>query len=93
MTFDDHLTALIPRGLAPRHHQHYYLAMLRLEARRRSGDRLNPEETVRLGRWLSDVRSLSAVVLYDPETRDGFFLVPRLAEDDDIVRLEEWTAA
>ena len=89
MAIDEHLATLFPRNEVPRHQHHYYRAMLHLEARRRSGDSLNPEETARLDQWLNEVHSLSAVVHYDPETLDGYFLVPRLAGDDDIVHRAE----
>ncbi|MFD7308562.1 hypothetical protein [Promicromonospora sp. NPDC059942] len=46
--------------------------MLHLEARRRGGDSLNPEESARLKRWLDEVHLPSAVVHYDPETVDGY---------------------
>ncbi len=73
--------ALFPRAVAPRHQDHYYAAMLHLEARRRGGGSLNPEESARLKRLLDktsrrlvtqdrnyDVRRSSrCLVLPDPQ--------------------------
>ncbi|MGW2092889.1 hypothetical protein [Promicromonospora sukumoe] len=93
MSVDEHLAALFPRTVSPRHQHHYYAAMLHLEARRRGGESLNPEESARLKRWLDEVHSLGAIVYYDPETVDGYFLVPRLAGDEGIVHRGEGPAS
>ena len=92
MTIDEHLATLFPREVVPRHEHHDYKALLHLEARRRSGDGLSPDETERLEHWINEVHSLNAVVHYDPETLSGFFLLPRLAGDDDLIHRPERTA-
>jgi len=65
----------------PEHRHSYHLSMLRLEARRRGGEELGEAHLGRLGSWLRELQEINAVVLYDPETPDGFYLVPRLARD------------
>jgi hypothetical protein len=47
---------------------------------------LNQTDETRLDSWLREVKELGAVVLYDPDTPDGFYLVPRQERDTDIVR-------
>ena len=91
MTIDEHLATLFPREVVPKHEHHDYKELLHLEARRRSGDTLSPDEAERLERWLHEVRSLNAVVRYDPETLGGFFLLPRLAGDGDLIHRPERT--
>ncbi|MFP3714508.1 hypothetical protein [Puerhibacterium sp. TATVAM-FAB25] len=65
----------------PEHQHGYHPTMLRMEARRRAGQGPGAVGRLRLSSWLRDLRELNAVVLYDPDTPDGFHLVPRLAQD------------
>lgn len=78
---------LVPWEIEKRHRNSYHLAMLRAEARRRGGFEMRQSDLKRLESWLQDVRELNAVVHYDPETPDGFYLVPReKADGDDLIR-------
>lgn len=80
---------LIPWMVKPEHRIDTILANLRTEARVRAGEA--PEDLsygVRT-RWQAFKRRLEEgdlVVHYDPDTEDGFFLVPRQPEDTDIIR-------
>lgn len=65
----------------PEHQHGYHLMMLRMEARRRGGEELREVDLGRLGSWLRNLQETNAVVLYDPHTPDGFYLVPRLVQD------------
>ncbi|QAY71708.1 hypothetical protein ET471_02775 [Xylanimonas protaetiae] len=77
---------LIPWEVALQHRSNYNLAMLRVEARRRAGLDLRETDQRRLDSWLRHVAEVNAVVLYDPQTPDGFSLVPRETGDDDLIR-------
>ncbi|WP_159793545.1 hypothetical protein [Puerhibacterium puerhi] len=79
---DEARDAVLPwLHVEPEHRHSYHLMMLRMEARRRAGEELREVDLGRLGSWLRNLEELNAVVLYDPETPDGFYLVPRLAQD------------
>lgn len=81
---------LIPWAVKLEHRYDYNLAMLRLEARVRAGKELTPEEAGRLRTWKRGLEEADAVVHYEPETADGFFLVPRRPGiDKDLVRVPE----
>ena len=94
-------TDLIPWRVRTIHEHSYHLAMLRFEARRRRELGLTKEQERRLDGWLGRLASASAVapegwvVFYKPDSPDGFYLVPREDEDEDIIRQpdEEATAA
>lgn len=77
---------LIPWAVKPEHRWHYYLIQLRAEGRRRKGQDLDPHVEANLNAFLRDLRENDAVVHYDPDTEDGFFLVHRQPSDIDIVR-------
>ncbi|MER5632178.1 hypothetical protein [Streptomyces nitrosporeus] len=77
---------LIPWHVEKQHRWRYDLVMLRLEARLREGQELTAREAQRLSSWRASLEEENAVVHYDPETADGFFLVPRTSEDTDIIR-------
>ncbi len=77
---------LIPWGVEQRHRQSHPLHMLRLEARAREGRSLTDLEWSRLAGWVSRMEERGVVVHYDPSTDEGFSFVPRLPEDDDIIR-------
>ena len=72
---------LMPWALNDKHRNNYYLYCLRQEARRRAGKRLDPKAEVRVNAFLRDLKDNNAVVYYDPETDEGFFLVPREEQD------------
>jgi hypothetical protein len=77
---------LIPWDVKRVHRWAYPLAMLRLEARRRAGFELRPDDQHRLASWLEGLGADDAVVYYDPDTEEGFFYVPREPSDDDLIR-------
>ncbi|GAB2474716.1 hypothetical protein [Xylanimonas ulmi] len=77
---------LIPWQVKEEHRGQYPLAMLRLESRRRASLPLSALEVRRLDSWLGDLAERGVVVLYDPDTPDGFYLVPRAGRDDDVIR-------
>lgn len=77
---------LIPWAVKSEHRWAYPVAMLRAEARRRAGFDLGMDTRNRLNSWLRTLDDDKLVVHYDPDTEDGFFYVPRLASDDDIIR-------
>lgn len=77
---------LIPWEVRKEHRWSYPVMMLRAEARRRAGRELRGTDAKRLASWLQTLDDLNAVVLYNPNTDDGFFLVPREKTDDDIIR-------
>lgn len=77
---------LIPWFVKEEHRWSYAVRMLRAEARRRSGMELAEPERYRLKVWLTGLERDNLVVHYDPDTDEGFFYVPREADDDDIIR-------
>ncbi|MET8084674.1 hypothetical protein [Micromonospora sp. NPDC005237] len=62
------------------------MVLLRAEARRRAGKTLNQDDIYRVDALLRDLKERHAVVHYDPDTEEGFHLVPREPEDEDIIR-------
>ncbi|MCG8926664.1 hypothetical protein [Lentzea sp. CC55] len=77
---------LVPWKVKEEHSWATPLTMLRLEARRRQGFPLRPQDETRLINWLDAVKLQQAVVHYDPDTEEGFFYVPREERDDDLIR-------
>lgn len=77
---------LIPWAVQEQHRWHYYLQMLRLEARHRAGQPVRKADENRWRNFITMLAEDNAVVYYDPETEQGFFLVPREPGDTDIVR-------
>lgn len=77
---------LVPWKVKEEHQWATPLTMLRLEARRRQGFELRPQDETRLTNWLDAIKLENAVVHYDPDTEEGFFYVPREQEDDDLIR-------
>lgn len=69
------------------HNRHYALAMLRLEARRQGGLTLTEEQTKRLESWKAKLEEENALVVYLPDTEDGFYYVKRKpSEKDSLIR-------
>ncbi|MBC7630747.1 hypothetical protein [Aeromicrobium sp.] len=83
ITRDDNL---IPWFVQPQHRWAYPVAMLRSEARARSGMGNSENTDERLASWKQTLQAANAVVHYDPDTADGFYYVPRLPSDTDIIR-------
>jgi hypothetical protein len=65
----------LPWRVKEEHQSHYAARMLRLLGRRRKGTRNTPEMDARLDSWLAQLEGASAVVVYVPDTLDGFFYV------------------
>lgn len=81
---------LIPWTIARHHRNAHDLNMLRQEARRRAGDRLMPRLAKMLGSWKAGLAEDDAVVHYDPDTREGWFHVPRRhGIDKDLIRVPD----
>lgn len=78
---------MIPWTVKNEHQKSYDLWMLRLEARRRRGEEIDAGQLSRLNSWRLDLIEESAVIVYDPDTEQGFFWVPRVEGDDDIIRV------
>ena len=83
-------TDLLPWKVKMEHLRHYHARMLRAESRIR---RLKTEKAKkadpdyrRLQSWKQDLADSNAVVMYDPETPDGFYWTYRQDGDDDIIR-------
>lgn len=77
---------LIPWAVNEEHRWAYAVQMLRSEARRREGKELREIEWLRLEPWLRGLEEDNVVIHYDPDTKEGFFRVPREAGDEDIIR-------
>lgn len=77
---------LIPWEVKAEHRWSYDLQMLRMEARKRAGEKLTHAYEGRLARWLTDLEEAGAVLHYDPDTEEGFHWVSREKTDDDIIR-------
>lgn len=65
----------LPWKVHEQHQTHYAARMLRLLGRRRKGIRNTPEMDQRLDSWLKQLEDSDAVVVYVPETEDGFFYI------------------
>ena len=70
------------------HNHHYALTMLRLEARHRMGSQLTEDQSKRLESWKQRLVDEDAVVVYLPDTDEGFYYVRRKPSDgESMVRL------
>ncbi|MFE0530220.1 hypothetical protein ACFW0V_21760 [Micromonospora parva] len=78
---------LIPWAVRPEHRCHHVLQMLRTEARHRGGQPVAPDRLRKLRYWLDNLAAQDAVVHYEPETSQGWWLVPRRpGVDADLIR-------
>ena len=66
----------IPWVVHEEHQTHYAARMLRLLGRRRKGIANSAESDARLDSWLAQLEKAGAVVVYVPDTEDGFFYIP-----------------
>lgn len=81
---------LIPWQVNKEHRWAYPLAMLRVEARRRRGEEVREVDESKLTSWKARLAEHDLVVHYDPDTEEGFFLVPRRkGVDKDLIREPE----
>lgn len=65
----------IPWTVKEGHQTHYAARMLRLLGRRLKGIANSAESDARLDSWLRQLEKSGAVVVYFPDTEDGFFYV------------------
>lgn len=65
----------LPWRVKQEHLTHYAPRMLRLLGRRRNGLPLTEEQNTRLDSWLDQLRQDHAVVVYIPQTDEGFHYV------------------
>jgi hypothetical protein len=65
----------LPWKVREEHQTHYAARMLRLLGRRRQGIQNSAESDSRLDAWLRQLKEAGAVVVYVPDTDDGFFYV------------------
>lgn len=65
----------IPWTVRRPHHSHYAIRMLRVLGRRNAGIANSAEQDQRLDAWLEQLAENGAVVVYVPDTKDGFFYV------------------
>lgn len=79
-------TDLIPWDVRPEHRWHRVLTQLRHEGRRREGLPLREEDERRLDDFLATLARENSVVVYAPNTQEGFLLEPREVDDSDIIR-------
>lgn len=77
---------LLPWRVARQHLMAHEPRMLRLLARRRRGLTVSADESGMLAKWLRELQLVDAVVAYDGETAQGWFLVPRMESDEDFIR-------
>lgn len=63
------------------HNHHYALTMLRFMARQEQGEVLTAENERRLASWKQRMTDDEAVVVYEPNSPDGFYYVRRTAAD------------
>lgn len=79
--------ALIPWYVKPEHRHSHAVGMLRAEARRRAGKQLTPHMEEMLNAWLWGLANDGTVVHYDPDTKEGWWYVPRRqGVDKDLIR-------
>lgn len=65
----------LPWTVREKHLTHYAARMLRLLGRRRAGVQNSAEMDQRLDAWLRQLEESHSVVVYLPETEEGFFYV------------------
>ena len=80
--------ALVPWAVRDEHRWAYAAAMLRMEARRRAGFAIRPEDLGRLESWKRQLQEHGDLVVdYDPATEQGFRYAPRRPGVDlDLIR-------
>lgn len=77
---------LLPWKVKAEHRIHADARLLRLEGRRREGKPISAQDLTWLNNWLQELDDANAVIVYDPDTEQGFWWMERTAEDDDIIR-------
>lgn len=84
---------LIPWDVRVEHRWNRSLVLLRVEARRRAGLPLRDRDVKELESWLEELKRVDGVVHYDPDTEEGFFIVPRGERDKDLIHEPESSGA
>jgi hypothetical protein len=74
----------LPWTVKEGHQTHYAARMLRLLGRRRKGVTNSAESDQRLDSWLHQLKRAGAVVVYYPDTDDGFFYVKGTPDIPDV---------
>lgn len=82
----------IPWRVKEEHQTHYAPRMLRLLGRRRKGIANSAEMDARLDAWLKQLHDAGAVVVYVPDTEDGFFYVAGTPDTEGIPIKQEVSA-
>ncbi|MEU7030036.1 hypothetical protein AB0A60_25565 [Streptomyces sp. NPDC046275] len=77
---------LLPWKLKEEHRHLYPAMMLRSEGRLRAGKAVAAEKLKKLQTWKAKLQEENLVVHYDPDTEEGFFLIPREPQDTDLIR-------
>lgn len=81
---------LIPWHVQREHRWDYPILMLRKEARRRAGLPLSEDDLHAVEAWKRNLERRNVVVHYEPDTDEGWFLVPRRrGVDTDLIRVPE----
>lgn len=62
----------VPWRVKIQHSKHYAARMLRLLGRRLDGQELHESDAARLDSWLAKLDAENSIVVYCPETEDGF---------------------
>ncbi|MFF4528197.1 hypothetical protein ACFY1P_02895 [Streptomyces sp. NPDC001407] len=78
-------TDLIPWMVKEEHRYAYPVMMLRAEGRRLAGEELTATDKKRLASWKAELEAEKLVVHYDPDTADGWFLIPRAEGDHELI--------
>lgn len=82
--------------VALRHNGAYQLTMLRIGARLNADHdgvgKVTAGEKKRFEKWAQELKDKGLVVHYDYNTPDGFFYVPRRAQDTGLVRIPDEVA-
>lgn len=80
---------MLPWHVLDVHKYNSHARLLRLEGRRRKGNKLNDRELQWLTTWRRELEAHDAVIMYDPATDEGFHWVTRTAADTDIIRRDQ----
>lgn len=81
---------LVPWAVRREHRYNHILHMLRTEARRRGDLPVPAGRLEKLEAWLRNLNEQDAVVHYDPDTEQGWWLVPRRpGVDTDLIRVPD----
>lgn len=77
---------MLPWRVTKEHRMATDARLLRMEARRRRGEKLSHRDLTWLTHWREELEAQNAVITYDPATEQGFWWVPKQEGDDDLIR-------